>query len=92
MFRCIENGCSLVRTTLEGLTLGMDYQGRVMSQMNYYLTLENRTAITELPIKGARTLYARWGDWFAYACGILLIFLAILGIWNTTASRKATVE
>ena len=52
MFRCIENGCSMLRTTLEGLTMGMDYQGRVLSQMNYYLTQENRTIITELPVKG----------------------------------------
>ncbi len=92
MFRCLENGCSMLRTTLEGLTMGMDYQGRVLSQMNYYSTLENRTVITELPVKGARTLYSRWGDWFAYACGILLVFLAILGIWNAAVSRKAAAE
>ncbi len=75
MFRCLENGCSMLRTTLEGLTMGMDYQGRVLSQMNYYLTLDNRAIITELPMKGAQTLYSQLGDWFAYACGILLIFL-----------------
>lgn len=72
MFRCIENGCSMLRTTLEGLTMGMDYQGRVLAQMNYYLTLDNRTLITELPMRGVQTLYARWGDWFACGCMILL--------------------
>jgi len=86
MFRCIENGCSMLRTTLEGLTMGMDYQGRVLSQMNYYLTLDNRTVITELPTRGVRTLYSRWGDWFAYACVILLIFLVALGIRSARAS------
>jgi apolipoprotein N-acyltransferase len=83
MLRCIENGCSMLRTTLEGLTMGMDYQGRVLSQMNYYVTLENRTLITELPITGVRTLYARWGDWFAYACAILLTALFALAIRRT---------
>jgi apolipoprotein N-acyltransferase len=83
MLRCIENGCSMLRTTLEGLTMGMDYQGRVLSQMNYYVTLEDRTLITELPITGVRTLYARWGDWFAYACAILLTVLFALAIRKT---------
>jgi apolipoprotein N-acyltransferase len=84
MFRCIENGCSMLRTTLEGLTMGMDYQGRVLSQMNYYLTLDNRTIITELPTRGVRTLYSQWGDWFAYVCVILLIFLVAWGVWRTS--------
>jgi apolipoprotein N-acyltransferase len=70
MFRGLENGFSVLRTTLEGLTLGMDYQGRVLSQMNFYNTLENRTMITEIPVKGTRTLYTQWGDWFAYLCMI----------------------
>ena len=82
MFRCLENGCSMLRTTLEGLTMGMDYQGRVLSQMNYYLTLDNRTLITEMPTEGVRTLYSRWGDWFAYGCVLLLIALAALSIRN----------
>jgi apolipoprotein N-acyltransferase len=58
MFRGIENGASVLRTTLEGLTLGMDWQGRELSRLNYYLTPENRTVLTELPMKGVRTVYA----------------------------------
>ncbi|MBN1427972.1 MAG: hypothetical protein JXB07_06275 [Anaerolineae bacterium] len=83
MFRCIENGCSMLRTTLEGLTMGMDYQGRELSRMNYYLTQENRTIITEMPTKGTRTLYTQWGDWFAYGCVLLLMAEMVLGAWNT---------
>ena len=80
MFRGIENGTSVLRTTLEGLTMGIDYQGRVLAQMNYYLTPENRTVLMELPIRGTRTLYAAWGDWFAWFCAGLLAFLVIRGI------------
>ncbi len=80
MLRSIENGFSMVRTTLEGLTMGADYQGRVLSQMNFYHTLTNRTIITELPVKGVRTIYAQTGDWFAWFCAVLLVFLAITGI------------
>jgi len=87
-FRGIENGCSLLRTTLEGLTLGMDYQGRVLSQMNYYVTRENRTVITDLPVHGVRTPYARWGDWFAYGCIVLLVFLVARGIWRMRRGER----
>jgi len=78
MFRAIENGCSMLRTTLEGLTMGADYQGRVMSQMDFYNTLNNRTLITELPVKGAKTVYSMAGDWFAWLCVILLVLLLLL--------------
>ena len=71
----VKDGCSMLRTTLEGLTMGIDFQGRVLSQMNYYVTSDNRTIITELPTRGVWTLYSRWGDWFAYGCVMLTILL-----------------
>lgn len=75
MFRAIENGCSMLRTTLEGLTMGADYQGRILSRLDYYKTLKDRTVITELPIKGVKTIYSRAGDWFAWLCIIMLVFM-----------------
>ena len=89
MLRAIENGCSMLRTTLEGLTMGADYQGRVLSQMNFYNTMNNRTIITEMPMKGVRTIYAQTGDWFAYFCIVLLILLTTLGILKTSARKEA---
>ena len=83
MFRAIENGCSMLRTTLEGLTMGADYQGRVLSQLDFYKTLKNRTIITELPVKGVKTIYSQVGDWFAWFCVILLAFLTATTILNT---------
>lgn len=82
MLRSIENGFSMVRTTLEGLTMGADYQGRVLSQMFYYQTLKNRTIISELPVKGVRTIYSLAGDWFAWLCVTLLVILIVMGIIN----------
>ncbi len=82
MFRGIENGASVLRTTLEGLTLGIDHQGRVLSQLNYYLTSGDRIVLTELPTRGTRTLYALLGDWFAWLCLALLAALAGWGIFR----------
>jgi len=79
----------MLRTTLEGLTMGIDYQGRVLSQMNYYITRENRTIITELPVRGVRTLYARWGDWFAYGSIALLVLLVARGLRRARRGIKS---
>jgi apolipoprotein N-acyltransferase len=80
MFRGIENGTSVLRTTLEGLTLGIDWQGRELSRLNYYLTPANRLLLTELPVRGTRTVYSVLGDWFAWACCALLAILIVAGV------------
>ena len=88
MFRAIENGCSMLRTTLEGLTMGADYQGRVLSQLDFYKTLENRTIITELPVKGVKTIYSRAGDWFAWLCVIMLVSFIASASFNGKRSVR----
>lgn len=82
MFRSVENGCSMLRTTLEGLTMGADYQGRVLSYLDFYNTRDNRTIITELPVKGVQTIYSLAGDWFAWLCVVLLIYFTTLAFFN----------
>ncbi|MBK7131359.1 MAG: hypothetical protein IPH69_00610 [Bacteroidales bacterium] len=82
MFRAVENGCSMLRTTLEGLTMGADYQGRVLSQLDFYKTLKNRSIITELPVKGMKTIYSWAGDWFAWICVIMLVCFVALASFN----------
>jgi apolipoprotein N-acyltransferase len=82
MLRAVENGCSMLRTTLEGLTMGVDYQGRVLSQIDFYNTLNNRTIITELPVKGVKTVYSRAGDWFAWLCVVLLVLFIVSVSFN----------
>lgn len=88
MFRGIENGCSMLRTTLEGLTMGADYQGRVLSQLDFYKTLENRTIITELPVKGVKTIYSLAGDWFAWLCVIMLVSFIASASFNGKRSVR----
>lgn len=72
--RAIENGFSMLRCTGQGLSLAVDYNGKVLNQLNYYQTEEN-IMISDVPIKGAKTIYAKMGDWFVWACLIVLLFL-----------------
>lgn len=72
--RAIENGFSIVRATGQGLSLAVDYKGKVLNQLNYYQTKEN-IMISDIPIKGVHTIYAKFGDWFVWVCIIGLLFI-----------------
>jgi apolipoprotein N-acyltransferase len=80
-FRAIENGVSLVRPALSGLSTAVDPQGRTLAQVDAF-TSDEPTLIAQVAMRGIPTLYARIGDSFAYLCiiGLLwLIALVILG-------------
>jgi apolipoprotein N-acyltransferase len=83
-FRAIEQGVNLVRQTSLGLSAAFDYQGRPLAMMDHYLGTE-RALVSQVPTRGVRTPYARFGDWFAWAS---LAGLAALGYFGTT--RDAT--
>lgn len=76
--RAIENGFSLVRATGQGLSMAVDYNGKVLSQLNYYQTNEN-IMISDVPTKGTKTLYAKMGDWFVWTClaGLIIILAKV---------------
>ncbi len=65
-FRAIEQGVNLVRHTSQGLSAAFDYQGRLLASMDHSLATE-RTLVSQVPTRGARTPYALLGDWFAWA-------------------------
>ena len=90
MLRGVENGFSMVRTTLEGLTMAADYQGRILSQLNFYQTLANRSIIYEMPVKGTRTFYARFGDWFAWLCITGFVVLIIYALISPSDTKSQT--
>jgi len=72
--RAIENGFCMVRGTGQGLSIAVDYNGQVLNQLNYYQTNEN-IMISDVPIKGTKTIYAIMGDWFVWICLIGLLFI-----------------
>jgi apolipoprotein N-acyltransferase len=83
-FRAIEQGVNLVRQTSLGLSAAFDYQGRPLATMDHYLATE-RALVSQVPTRGARTLYARFGDWFAWAS---LAGLAALAAWGRFSRRR----
>jgi len=82
-FRSIEQGFNLIRQTAGGLSATYDYQGRRLAAMDHYQTVDY-AMVSEVPMRGVRTIYARLGDWFAWVC---LVGLALLAIRSLRQSR-----
>lgn len=82
--RAIENGYSLVRQASHGLSIAVDYEGRVLAASDYFST-DQQVMIADVPIHGVRTIYAEIGDLFAWLCGLALVALTALAVLQ---SRK----
>jgi len=80
MVRAVENRRWIVRSTNNGFTVSIDPYGRVFET----LPPDVRAAV-DLPydFRTDKTLYVRYGDWFAWLCVIVSVILV------ATTFRKA---
>ena len=83
-FRAVEQGFNMVRHVSNGLSLATDYQGRVLASMDHFAT-DQRVMVAYVPTQGARTVYSRVGDLFAWLC--IAVLVAAVGL-----SRRRTSE
>jgi apolipoprotein N-acyltransferase len=74
VFRAVENGVSLVRPTLSGLSTAVDAQGRTLAQVDAFTT-DAPTLVANVAIQGSPTLNGLIGDAFAYLCIAALLWL-----------------
>ncbi|WP_294405965.1 nitrilase-related carbon-nitrogen hydrolase [uncultured Clostridium sp.] len=75
-FRGIENGCSVVRQAQKGLCLSTDYRGQTISLMDFFNT-EDKVLISNVPVKGVKTIYSSVGDLFSWMCIGTLLLLCV---------------
>lgn len=82
ILRGIEDGFSIARAPRHGILTVSDDRGRILAERatnaQPFVTL-----LAQVPVHHTSTLYARWGNWFAWLC-VLLLFLAFL----STAKRR----
>lgn len=64
VMRGIESGFAVARAALRGNLTLSDNRGRIIAETSD--ALGDATLIDEVPLHNTRTLYARWGDWFAW--------------------------
>ena len=67
IFRAIENGNSMLRQASGGLSVGVDYRGRLLKSFDYFQD-GTKLWIAELPIAHMPTIYTVIGDSFAFLC------------------------
>jgi apolipoprotein N-acyltransferase len=85
VFRGIENGCSVIRQTRNGLSTMSDARGKIITQMDHF---KNTSWVTigQVPNKNWFTLYPIIGDLFGW-----LSFLGILYfVLKTLIKKKRT--
>lgn len=77
--RAVENRRWLLRVTNNGYTVSVDPYGRIVKQ----LPVDQRLA-ADLPydFRDDRTLYVRWGDWFAWLCVAISAILVVEALWS----------
>ncbi len=91
-FRAIEQRRPLVRATNSGVTTIIDRLGRTRAvlQRNGRSTEVHGTLIDDLPLhNGARTLYARAGNWFLWLCAALVLLQCLWTFRAPHASRPS---
>ena len=70
--RAIENGFSFINPNCNGITYAMNYNGKVLADMDYYQTKDG-IMYADVPIKGINTIYSIIGDSFSWLCILLLL-------------------
>ena len=65
IMRGVESGFTIARSAKQGLLTVSDNRGRVLAQQDA-ASVRFASLVTTLPVRHDDTLYARWGDWFAW--------------------------
>ncbi|HPQ45416.1 MAG TPA: nitrilase-related carbon-nitrogen hydrolase [Syntrophales bacterium] len=71
--RALENGFSFVRSTYNGISYAIDYNGNLLARMDSEQSKDGMM-YADVPIKGVRTFYSRWGDLLGWASIIGALF------------------
>jgi apolipoprotein N-acyltransferase len=85
IFRGIENGCSVVRQTRNGLSVMTDPRGKIISQMDHFKTTSWVT-VGQVPNKKWFTLYPVIGDLFGWLSFLGLLYFILKSL---TKKKKA---
>lgn len=77
VLRAIENGVAMVRPTANGAGIATDAYGRTLAWVGYQRS-GGASLVAQVPQHGVRTVYSRWGDWFAWLCTMALGALLLI--------------
>jgi apolipoprotein N-acyltransferase len=73
ILRGVESGFALARAARNGALTLSDDRGRVIGETSSIHIADTASLVGDLPLRATKTLYARWGDWFAWTCAAALV-------------------
>jgi apolipoprotein N-acyltransferase len=84
--RAVENRRWIVRTTNSGITVSIDPYGRIFRPLP-----QDVRAAADLPydFRTDKTLYTRFGDWFAWLCVLVSVILLVVS-WKRKKVEATT--
>ena len=85
IMRGVESGLAIARVARNGRLTLSDDRGRVVAEASS--EKHDAELVGDLPLRETRTLYARWGDWFAW---LDLALLAVLLFTACLPTRRHT--
>ena len=85
IMRGVENGLAIARVARTGRLTLSDDRGRVLAEASS--ETHDAELVGNLPLRDTHTLYARWGDWFAWLD--LALLAVLLSMACLPARRRA---
>ncbi|SFW62280.1 nitrilase-related carbon-nitrogen hydrolase [Luteibacter sp. UNCMF366Tsu5.1] len=85
IMRGVEGGFAVARAARSGRLTLSDDRGRVVAEASS--EQDDAERVGNLPLRETQTLYARWGNWFAWLDVVAL--LALLGMAVAPTSRRS---
>ena len=73
--RAVENRVPLVRATNTGISAFVEPTGRIVGRTPLF---EESIAVRDVTLRPGSSLYARWGNWFLWFCGLVLAVAVVL--------------
>jgi apolipoprotein N-acyltransferase len=77
--RSIENGFSFVRPVYNGISFAVDYNGKILAQMDSDKT-EDGILYANVPTKGIKTIYSIIGDLLGWLCVLGFVAFVVMSI------------
>lgn len=87
-FRAVENGVSIFRPTIQGISLAIDPYGRVLGAMNHIL-VDEPVFVAQVPNQRVFTIYSVIGDLFGW---LAVVGFVVIVFWAVIQGRKARSE
>jgi apolipoprotein N-acyltransferase len=91
ILRGVESGFSIARSARLGILTATDDRGRVLVERNTIGPVF-ATATANIPVRHDSTLYSRFGNWFAWVCGALLVGCVFLIRSDLLRDEKSSKE